>query len=138
MVTGSLMMVRAVVREEFDDVREETVVNEKSGDAEKKTVKAEEELLGNEKFGAKCRDIQGMVALTGTLQHRNNGNAEFLPFRDDAYQHYDMPYSGGRGGGPGQMQMGGHNRHPWGHGATPEMGSLPPHQDFTVTVAPNR
>lgn len=38
----SLMMVRAVVREEFDDVREETVVNEKSGDAEKKTVKAEE------------------------------------------------------------------------------------------------
>lgn len=69
----SLMMVRAVVREEFDDVREETVVNEKSGDAEKKTVKTEEELLGNEKFGAKCRDVQGMVALTGALKpHRNN------------------------------------------------------------------
>ena len=62
----------------------------------------------------------------------------FFSSRDDAYQHYDMPYNGGRGGGPGQMQMGGHNRHPWGHGATPEMGSIPPHQDFTVTVAPNR
>ena len=68
----SLIMVRAVVREEFDDVREETVVNEKSGDVEKKTVKAEDELLGNKKFGAKCRDVQGMVALTGALQHRNN------------------------------------------------------------------
>nr|KAG5701269.1 hypothetical protein BaRGS_020631 [Batillaria attramentaria] len=59
---------------------------------------------------------------------------------DDAYQHYDMQYSGGRGGGPGHMQMGGvGGHHPgWGHGATQDMGNLPPHQDFPVSSGPNR
>ncbi|KAL8574949.1 hypothetical protein ACOMHN_052114 [Nucella lapillus] len=58
---------------------------------------------------------------------------------DDAYQHYDMPFSGR--GGPGHMSMGGvggHGRHPWGHGAAPDMGGAPQHPDFSVSSGPNR
>lgn len=59
---------------------------------------------------------------------------------DDAYQHYDMQYSGGRGGGPGPMQMGGvGGRHPgWGQGAGHDAGNMPSHQEFPVSSAPNR
>lgn len=55
---------------------------------------------------------------------------------DTSYQHYDMPYNGGRGGGP-QMGMGG--RHPgWGQGAAQDMGNMRPHSEFEVTSGPNR
>ena len=60
--------------------------------------------------------------------------------RDDAYQHYDPPYGGARGGGLGPMHVSGvsgHSHQPWGHGAAPDIGG-PLHPDFTVSSGPNR